>query len=147
MKFKFYININIIVNFFLYTSHINTKPKKTLYSKGFAYIYNDLDYNEKIIKGKMNNQIMQLSHQNLKTGSLIKITNPINNKTLVFKNIKRIKYPDFYKIIITDPVAKKLDLNIDLPLLEITEVKKINHLLLKKQRYILKKKKYLPRHQ
>ena len=37
------------------------------------------------------------------------------------------------------PVAEKLDLNPDLPILEITEIKKINHLL-KKLKYITKKK-------
>ena len=60
----------------------------------------------------MNNEIMQISHQNLKTGTLIKITNPKNKKSIVLKNIKRIKYPDFYKILITKPVAEKLELNI-----------------------------------
>ena len=139
MKFKF---ILILLFIFSCTPHTSTLNQKKPYTaKGFAYIYNDLDYNEKIIKGKMNNQIMQLSHQNLKTGSLIKITNPINNKTLVFKNIKRIKYPDFYKIIITDPVAKKLDLNIDLPLLEITEVKKNKSFIAKKAKIYTEEKK------
>ena len=66
------------------------------------------DFNEKIIKGKMNNDKMQISHQNLRTGTLIKIINPKNNETIVLKNIKRIKYPDFYKILITKPVAEKL---------------------------------------
>ena len=33
-----------------------------------------------------------------KTGSIVKITNPKNNESLVFKNIKRIRYPEFYKI-------------------------------------------------
>ena len=96
MKFKF---ILILLLIFSCTSHTSTLNQKNPYTaKGFAYIYNDLDYNKKIIKGKMNNQIMQLSHQNLKTGSLIKITNPINNKTLVehaidyAKNSKLIKH-------------------------------------------------------
>ena len=53
--------------------------------------------------------IMQISHQNLRTGTLIKITN-LKIKKNSFKNIKRIKYPEFYKILITKPVAKKLNL-------------------------------------
>ena len=94
----------------------------------------------------MNNKIMQISHQNLKTGTLIKVSNPKSKKTVVLKNIKRIKYPDFYKILITTPVAEELDLNKELPLLEITEVKKINHLLQKKQRYLMKKRKFQQKH-
>ena len=103
-------------------SHSN--QKKTYTAKGFAYIYNEFDFNEKIIKGKMNNEIMQISNQNLKTGALIKIINPKNKKSIVLKNIKRIKYPDFYKILITKAVAERLELNIDLPILEIIEIKK-----------------------
>ena len=53
---------------------------------------------------------MQISHQNLRTGTLIKLINPKNKETIVLKNIKRIKYPDFYKILITKPVAEKLNI-------------------------------------
>ena len=67
---------------------------------------------------------MQISHQNLKTGTLIKVTNPKNNKSIILKNNKRIRYPDFYKILITKPVMNKLSLNNDLPILEILEIKK-----------------------
>ena len=121
MKFSF-----IILFFVLSCSpHLSTINKKKIYTaKGFAYIYNDIDFNEKTIKKKLNNDILQISHQNLRVGTLIKIINPKNDKTIVLKNIKRIKYPDFYKILITKPVAEKLNLNIDLPILEIIEIKK-----------------------
>ena len=98
--------------------------KEPYAANGFAYIYNESDFYEKIIKGKMNNDILQISHQNLKTGTLIKITNPKNKESLVLKNIKRIRYPDFYKVLITEAVAQKLKLDTNLPLLEIIEVKK-----------------------
>ena len=87
-------------------------------------MYNELDFNKKIIKGRMDNSVLQISHQNLKTGTLVKISNPKNKKSLVLKNIKRIRYPDFYKILITQAVAEKLKLDNTLPLLEIVEVKK-----------------------
>ena len=65
----------------------------------------------------MNNEIKQISHQNLKTGTLIKIINP-KIKKYGSKNVKRIKYPDFYKILITKPVADSLDLKTELPILK-----------------------------
>ena len=113
MKFKLIFFIFLIVSCSPHTSTFNQKVNYS--AKGFAYIYNDKDFNNKIIKGKMNNEIMQISHQNLKTGTLVKIVNPKNQESIVLKNIKRIKYPDFYKILITKPVAEKLKLNIDLP--------------------------------
>ena len=40
----------------------------------------------------MNNELMQISHQKLKTGALIKIINPKNKKSLVQK-IQKNKIP------------------------------------------------------
>jgi len=115
--------------------------KKPYVAKGFAYIYNDVDYEKKIIYGKMNNEIMQISHQSLKTGSLIKIINPKNKKSLVLKNVKRIKYPDFYKILITQSVADKLNLNNELPILEIIEIKKNKSFIAEKAKIYNEEKK------
>ena len=109
MKFKYSILLLFILSCSPYVSTLNEKKPYT--AKGFALIYNDEDFNQKIIKSKMNNDIMQISHQNLKTGSLIKIINSKNKKSIVLKNIKRIKYPEFYKVLITTSVANKLELN------------------------------------
>ena len=89
----------------------------------------------------MNNEIMQISHQNLKTGTLIKIINPKNKESIVLKNIKRIKYPDFYKILITKPVAEKLGLSKDFPILEIFEIKKNKSFVAKKAKIFNEEKK------
>jgi hypothetical protein len=139
MKFKI-----IIFLFFIFscTSLFSTINQKQPYSsKGMAYIYSNFDFNEKVIKGKMNNDKMQISQQNLRTGTLIKIINPINNETIVLKNIKRIKYPDFYKILITKPVAEKLKLDLNFPLLEIIEIKKNKSFVAKKAKIYNEEKK------
>ena len=70
-------------------------------SKGFAFIYNDADYNNKIISGKLDNEELQISHSKLSNNTLIKIINPKTNDSVAIKNLKKIKYPDFYKILIT----------------------------------------------
>lgn len=67
---------------------------------------------------------MKISHRDLKAGSLIKIINPKTNNSLVLKNSNKIKFPEFYKILLTKSVAKKLNLEKDLPLVEILEIKK-----------------------
>ena len=139
MRFRF------IILFFLFLScspQLTTLNQAETYtSKGFAYIYNNNDFDQKIIKGRMNNEIMQISHQNLKTGTLIKISNPKNNESIVLKNVKRIRYPDFYKILITKPVAEKLDLNLQLPIIEITEIKKNKSFVAKKAKIYNEEKK------
>tara|TARA_B100000575_G_scaffold286418_1_gene283165 strand:- start:427 stop:1164 length:738 start_codon:yes stop_codon:yes gene_type:complete len=120
---------------------ITLNKKEPYAANGFAYIYNEFDFSNKIIKGKMNNDNLQISHQNLKTGTLIKISNPKNKESLVLKNIKRIRYPEFYKILITEAVAKKLELDKNLPILEIVEVKKNKSFIAKEAKTFNEEKK------
>tara|TARA_B100000902_G_scaffold391231_1_gene441547 strand:- start:266 stop:1003 length:738 start_codon:yes stop_codon:yes gene_type:complete len=139
MKFKILFIFFLIISC---TPQFSTYNQKEIYtSKGFALIYNNNDYQNKVIKRKLNNDIMQISHQNLKTGTLIKISNPKNNESIVLKNIKRIKYPDFYKILITKAVADKLSLDLDLPLLEIIEIRKNKSFIAKKAKIYNEEKK------
>ena len=139
MKFRIILILFFILSCSPQFSTINQIKPYT--SKGFALIYNDFDFNQKIIKGKMNNDKMQISHQNLKTGTLIKIINPKNNETIVLKNIKRINYPDFYKVLITKSVAEKLKLDLNLPLVELTEVKKNKSFVAEKAKIYNEEKK------
>ena len=138
---KFRLLIIFILTISCSSEFSNLSQKKPYSAKGFAYIYNDLDYTQKIIKGRMDNQIMQLSHQNLRTGALIKIINPRNNESIVLTNLKRARYPDFYKILITKAVADELNLDPKLPLLEIIEIKKNKSFIAKKAKIFNEEKK------
>ena len=76
MKFKIFIIV-----LFLSSCASNTtsfKNKLPYNSKGFAYIYNDKDFEDKVISGKLNNSILQVS-QKLETNALLKIINPKTN--------------------------------------------------------------------
>ena len=138
MKFKIFLLI-----FILNSCSVNStkfENRSTYSSKGFAYIYNEEDYQKKSINGKLDNSQLQASHKDLKINSLIKIINPVTKEFITVKNVKRIDYPDFYKILITPKIAEKLNIQNDLPLVEIIEIKKINLLLRRKQRFLMKKK-------
>ena len=110
-------------------------------SKGFAYIYNEKDFEAKIIKGRLNNNELQIAHKNLKVNSLIKIINPKTNDYVVLKNQKRIDYPDFYKVLISEQVAKKLKINNNLPFVEILEIKKNKSFVAEKAKIFNEEKK------
>ncbi len=141
------MKFNLLLFFTLFLScspHLTTLNQKKPYTaKGFAFIYNKNDFEKKIIKRKMNNETMQISLQKLKIGTLIKISNPKNNKNIVLKNTTRIKYPDFYKILITKPVAEELDLNLEIPIIEILEIKKNKSFVAEKAK-IFKEEKKIP---
>ena len=121
-----------------YTKLDNRKPYN---STGFAYIYNEYDYVNKKLKKKLNNELLQISHKDLKAGTLIKLINPKSKETLVLKNLKNIQYPDFYKIIITKPVAIKLNINEELPLIEVLEIKKNKSFIAEKAKIYHEEKK------
>ena len=72
---------------------------------------------------------------------MIKVINPKTNDSIVVKNTKRINFPDFYKILMTEEAAKKLNIDKEKPFVEIIEIKRINLLLLKSQN-ISRRKKY-----
>ena len=139
MKYKI-----IIVFLVFYSCTINnTKIDNRIpyNSKGFAYIYNDEDFKNNIIKGKLDNSLMQVSHSNLNNNTPIKIINPKNNESLTIRNFKRIKYPDFYKILITKKVAEKLGIQSNFPLIEILEIKKNKSFIAKKAKIYSEEKK------
>ncbi len=130
MKYK------LSILFLLLTSctqtYTNLDAKKSFNSKGFAYIYNDNDFINKVIKKKLDNNLLQIAHNKLKPGTLVKIINVKTNDSVVLKNNKKFYYPEFYKIILTEPVANKLNLKRDLPLVEIIEIKKNKSFIAKK---------------
>ena len=110
-------------------------------SKGFAYIYNEKDFIDKVIKRKLDNNSLEIAHNKLRPGSLIKITNIKTNDSIILKNSKRFQYPEFYKIVITKPVADEINLKADLPLVEIVEVKKNKSFVAKKTKIFKEEEK------
>ena len=99
----------------------NTKNSLPYTSKGFALIYNQTDFEEKLISSKLNPQNIEIGHNILKKNTYVVITNPMNKKSLTLKVTKKVKYPDFFKVLITENVAKKLDLNTKMPYVEIEQ--------------------------
>tara|TARA_B100000575_G_scaffold259282_1_gene231428 strand:- start:1586 stop:2326 length:741 start_codon:yes stop_codon:yes gene_type:complete len=123
MKYKIFI----LILFFLASctqNFSNSKLNQTYSSKGFAYIYNEKDFINKVIKRELDNSSLQVAHSKLRPGTLIKIINIKTNDSIILKNNKRFDYPEFYKILITEPVAKKINLKLDLPMVEVIEIKK-----------------------
>tara|TARA_X000001036_G_C20642692_1_gene791796 strand:+ start:1042 stop:1776 length:735 start_codon:yes stop_codon:yes gene_type:complete len=120
---------------------ISSKKNNTYSSKGFAYIYNEKDFQNKIIKRKLDNNDLQIAHSKLRPGAWIKIINLKTNQEIILQNSKRFEYPDFYKILITKQVASELKLDIDLPLVEIFEVKKNKSFVAKKTKIFKEEEK------
>ena len=74
------MRFNLILIFFFTLScaqNMNIVKNTNIYnSKGFAYVYKEEDYLNKILKKKLDNNLSQIAHFKLKPGTLIKIINP-----------------------------------------------------------------------
>lgn len=138
---KYNLFIVLIFIFSCTTNSVNIHNKSPYSSQGFAFIYNDFDYKNNIIKGKLDNTKLQISINTLKLGALIKLVNPDTNESIILKNSKKIKYPDFYKILITKKVSEKLRLDNNLPLVEILELKKNKSFIAKKAKIFNEEKR------
>ena len=138
MKFNF-----LLILISLYGCTLNTtklENRVPFSSKGFAFIIYEEDKNS-IIKRGLDNTKFQISHQDLKINTLIKIINPKTQEYLTLPNTKKVDYPDFYKILITEKVAEKINLNTELPLVEIIEIKKNKSFKVKKAKIYNEEKK------
>ena len=139
MKFKLFAIFLISVSCTTQTTKFDNRAPYN--SKGFAYIYNKKDYENKKIGGKLDNSKLQISHSNLRYNALIKIINPETKDYIVANNSKKLKYPDFYKILITKKVAEIINLQKDFPLVEIIEIKKNKSFVAKKAKIYSEEKK------
>ena len=100
------------------------KEKQYYSSNGFALIYEDDLYLQKVINKKINNEDIKVMHNSLKTNTPIKIINPVNSKVIETKIYKKANYPKIFNIVISKKIASILELDLDNPFVEIIEVKK-----------------------
>ena len=135
MKFK---NIIILISFIFFagceqlttnkSSKLDLKPEKKYKNIGFSLIYND---NLKI--KNLDSRSLQIFHKNLKRKSFVKITNPLNDKSLIAEvKSNKIKFSNFYNSIISNRIAETLELNPDEPYIEITLISKQSTFIAKK---------------
>ena len=101
-------------------------------SNGFALIYEDVLYSQKVINKKINNQEIKVMHNLLKRNTPIKIINPVNSKVIETKIYKKANYPKIFNIVVSKKVATILELDFDNPFVEILEIKKNKTFIAKK---------------
>ena len=98
-------------------------------NSGFALVYNS---NLKGIK-KIESRSLNIYHKSLKRKSIVKITNPENNKYLIAEvKSNRIKFPNFYNSVLSSRIANELELDLKEPYIEIISISKDSTFVAKK---------------
>ena len=91
-------------------------------NKGFSLIYSDKFYNNKIITKKIKERSLVIFQKNLKKNTIVKITNILNNKSVMATVGSNADYPLFNNAVLSLRIANEIGLNENEPYVEILEV-------------------------
>tara|TARA_B100000579_G_C22793176_1_gene835664 strand:- start:630 stop:1403 length:774 start_codon:yes stop_codon:yes gene_type:complete len=110
-------------------------------NKGFALIYSDDLFKDKIITKKIDKKSLVVFNNKLPKDTPVRITNLLNGKNLIAKVGVRSKYPIFYNSVISFRIVN--DLNIDLlePYIQIQTLKSSNTFVANKTKTFNEEKK------
>jgi len=89
---------------------------------GFALVYNESLYNQKIISKKIDERSLVIFQRNLRYNTKVKITNMLNNKSIIGTVGKKSIYPLFNNSVLSARIAQEINLNIEQPYVEIVEI-------------------------
>ena len=103
---------------------IKEKNKVYYSSSGFALIYDENFYVDKITNRKIDNAEIIVMHNILKKNTPIKIINPENFKVIETKIYNSANYPNIFNAIISEKIASILELDANNPFIELIELKK-----------------------
>ena len=90
---------------------------------------------------KIDERSLIIFQEILKINTQVKITNILNNKSLIAKVGKKSSYPSFNNSVISKRIAKDLDLDLNEPYVEIIEIHKNTSFVAKKAKTFDEEKK------
>ena len=108
-------------------------PEQKYKNTGFTLVYNNKLRKEKKISKRIDNRALIIFHKNLKKDSFVKITNPVNQKTIIAKVISnKVKFSEFYNSVITMRIAEELSLNLNEPYIDLILISQNSTFIAKK---------------
>ena len=91
-------------------------------NKGFSLIYSDKFYDNKIISRKIDERSLVIFQKNLKKNTIVKVTNILNNKSIIATVGSNADYPLFNNAVLSLRIANEIGINKNEPYVEILEV-------------------------
>tara|TARA_B100000003_G_C10842484_1_gene335608 strand:+ start:149 stop:910 length:762 start_codon:yes stop_codon:yes gene_type:complete len=91
-------------------------------NNGFALVYTDDLFKSKKINKKLNDRDLFVFQKNLKKDTTVKITNQLNNKSVIATVKSKSRYPNFYNSVITSRIADEIELDLEEPFILIESV-------------------------
>ena len=137
MKFNIYIIFCILFLLLSCDQYSSTQSKKIVkvFEKKYSNSGFSLIYNEDLKIKKIDQRSLTIFHKTLKKKSFVKISNPLNGKSLIAEvKSNKIKFSPFYNSIITERIANELQLDLNEPYIDITLISKNSTFVAKKSK-------------
>ena len=134
MNYKIFILIFLL----LYSCSTNQVTKKqiiqteTYLNKGFTLLYKDNLKKNKLISKKIDERSLIIFQKNLKKDTTVKITNLLNNKSILAKVGSKSAYPNFFNSVVSKRIFDELELDESEPYVEIKTISQNSTFLAKK---------------
>jgi hypothetical protein len=121
---------------------VNQEVMRKYKNSGFTLVYDSSLKKEKKISKKIDNRSLLIFHKSLKKNSFVKITNPVNQKTVIAEVISNnVKFSDFYNSVITSRIAEELSLNLNEPYINLVLISQNSTFVAKKAKTFNEEKK------
>ena len=91
-------------------------------NKGFGLMYNEDLYKNKKVTRRIDDRSLIIFQKNLKKDTKVKITNLLNNKSVLARVGGNSQYPAFYNSVVSKRIFDELELNKNEPYIEILEI-------------------------
>ncbi len=113
-----------LVNYSNYIKYSNT---------GFTLIYDEQLKKDNKISKKIDNRALVIFHKKIKKNSFVKITNPVNDKSIIAKVISNnAQFSDFYNSVITKRIANELSIDFSEPYVDLVLISENSTFIAKK---------------
>ena len=102
-------------------------------NKGFTLVYDEQLKKDNKISKKIDDRALVIFHKKIKKNSFVKITNPVNNKSIIAKVISNnAQFSDFYNSVITTRIANELSIDLNEPYVDLVLISENSTFIAKK---------------
>ena len=112
---------------------INYSNNQKYSNTGFTLVYDEQLKKENKISKKIDNKDLVIFHKKIKKNSFVKITNPVNNKSIIAEVISNnVQFSDFYNSVITKRIANELSIDLNEPFVDLVLISENSTFIAKK---------------
>ena len=112
---------------------INYNNYQKYSNTGFTLIYDEQLKKENKISKKIDQRALVIFHKKIKKNSFVKITNLVNDKSIIAKVISNnVQFSDFYNSVITTRIANEISIDLSEPYIDLVLISENSTFIAKK---------------